>query len=131
MIRFLEKEHRNQLGQAPTRCARVEVVLERKTGNHDLFELLVDLDNGQVKAKQYHKGKHSYIDSAYMKKVEEACLVDSRVQEEIRSLELPAGATVVVEPWAYATDGMHDMTQRVTMVMSSPPQSILLELTHR
>ncbi|RSL51969.1 hypothetical protein CEP53_008257 [Fusarium sp. AF-6] len=116
MIQFLEKEHRNQLtGQPPTRCARVEVVLESKTGNHELFELLVDLDNNRVTAKQHHKGKHSYIDSEYMRKVEEACLADERVREEIRTLNLPTGATVVVEPWAYATDGMNDMTQRVTM----------------
>ncbi|WAO86047.1 Amine oxidase [Fusarium falciforme] len=116
MIRFLEKEHRNQpTGQAPTRCARVEVVLESKTGNHELFELLADLDNSRVTAKQHHKGKHSYIDSDYMRKVEEACLANKQVQDEIRSLNLPAGATVVVEPWAYATDGMNDMTQRVTM----------------
>lgn len=121
MIQFLEKEHRNQpTGQPPTRCARVEVVLESKTGNHELFELLVDLDSSRVTAKQHHKGKHSYIDSNYMKKVEEACLADDRVQEEIRSLNLPAGATVVVEPWAYATDGMNDMTQRVSMVGQLP-----------
>ncbi|KAJ4324081.1 hypothetical protein N0V84_004047 [Fusarium piperis] len=116
MIQFLEKKHRNQpTGRPPTRCARVEVVLESKTGNHELFELLVDLDNNRVTAKQHHKGKHSYIDSDYMRKVEEACLDDGRVQEEIRTLDLPAGATVVVEPWAYATDGMNDMTQRITM----------------
>ncbi|EEY16575.1 copper amine oxidase [Verticillium alfalfae VaMs.102] len=116
MIPFLEKEHRHQpVGVPPTRCARVEVVLESKTGNHELFELLVDLDNNRVTAKQHHKGKHSYIDSDYMRKVENACLADERVQQQIRSLDLPSCATVVVEPWAYATDGMNDMTQRITM----------------
>lgn len=53
-----------------------------------------------------------------MKKVEQACLADADVQEEIRCLKLPEGATAVVEPWAYATDGMNDMSQRVTMVCS-------------
>ncbi|KAM5347546.1 hypothetical protein ACJ41O_007370 [Fusarium nematophilum] len=116
MTRFLEKEHGNQpTGQPPPRCARVEVVLENKSGNHELFELLVDLDDERVAAKQHHKGKHSYIDPEYMKKVEVACLADADVQEEIRRLDLPDGATVVVEPWAYATDGMNDMAQRVTM----------------
>jgi primary-amine oxidase len=51
-----------------------------------------------------------------MKAVEEACLADERVQAEIKTLNVPDGATVVVEPWAYATDGMNDMTDRVTMV---------------
>lgn len=117
MIQFLEKEHRKQpTGPAPTRCARVEVVVKGVNGNNELFELLVDLDQNKVAKKQHQKGKHSYIDAAYMKEVEMACLANERVQAEIRTLDLPEGSTVVVEPWAYATDGMNDMTQRVTMV---------------
>ncbi len=117
MVPFLESEHRDQLeGKSPMRCARVEVVLENQTEDNELFELLVDLDNNRVNSKQHHRGKHSYIDSNYMKKVEAACLADADVQEEIRRLELPDSATVVVEPWAYATDGMNDMSRRITMV---------------
>ena len=47
---------------------------------------------------------------------EAACLADPRVQEEIRALHLPEEAFVCVEPWAYGTDGMHDMTKRIVMV---------------
>ncbi|QSS63854.1 amine oxidase [Histoplasma capsulatum] len=50
-----------------------------------------------------------------MKAVEASCLANDEVQATIRSLDLPAGSTVVVEPWAYATDGMNDMAQRITM----------------
>jgi primary-amine oxidase len=117
MIEFLEKQHRKQpTGLAPTRCARVEVVIKGLSGNNELFDLLVDLDHDKVTAKQHQKGKHSYIDAAYMKEVEMACLANEEVQAEIRLLNLPPGASVVVEPWAYATDGMNDMSQRITMV---------------
>lgn len=118
MIPFLDKESRGQpTGQAPDRSARVEVVIENeKSAKNELFELLVDLDHDRVSAKQHLKGKHSYIDSEYMKQVEKACLANEEVQQEIRTLNLPDGATVVVEPWAYATDGLNDMTERVTMV---------------
>ncbi|KFG84721.1 hypothetical protein MANI_027263 [Metarhizium anisopliae] len=40
---------------------------------------------------------------------------DPQVQDEIKKLDLPPGSTVRVEPWAYATDGMNDMTQRVSV----------------
>ena len=119
MVAFLDKEHRKQVtGPAPARCARVEVVLEGQNGN-DLFELLVDLDRNEVIGKQYQPGKHSYIDSAYMQKVEKAARADDEVQKQIHALALPAGSSVVIEPWAYATDGENDMSQRVTMVRSS------------
>ncbi|OAX83818.1 hypothetical protein ACJ72_01819 [Emergomyces africanus] len=116
MIQYLEKEHRRQtIGDMPARSARVEVVVKGQNGANELFELFVDLHNGKVSHKQHLKGKHSYIDADYMKAVEAACLANEEVQAEIRSLDLPTGSTVVVEPWAYATDGMNDMTQRVSM----------------
>ena len=124
MTEFLEKEHRKQpLGLAPTRHARVEVIVKGSGDKNQLFELYVDLDNDKVVRKQHVEGKHTYIDSAYMQAVEASCLANERVQAEIRTLDLPEGATVVVEAWAYATDGMNDMTERVTMV-SSPFGSV-------
>lgn len=117
MIQYLEKEHHRQtIGEIPTRSARVEVVVKGANDANELFELFVDLHNDKVSHKQHLKGKHSYIDADYMKAVETACLANDEVQAEIRSLDLPAGSTVVVEPWAYATDGMNDMIQRLTMV---------------
>lgn len=117
MIDFLEKEHRKQpLGLEPTRHARVEVIIKGSDSKDQLLELVVDLDKDKVIRKQHVKGKHSYIDADYMQAVEAACLANADVQAEIRTLDLPDGATVVVEPWAYATDGMNDMTERVTMV---------------
>ncbi|TKW48514.1 Copper amine oxidase 1 [Colletotrichum tanaceti] len=50
-----------------------------------------------------------------MAQVAAAVLADQKVQQEIQTLKLPEGATVVVEPWAYATDGMKDMSERWTM----------------
>lgn len=120
MVQFLEKEHRRQtIGEIPARRARVEVVVKGVNDSNELFELVVDLDTDTVSSKKHLKGKHSYIDADFMKSVEAACLANEEVQAEIRTLKLPTGATVVVEPWAYATDGMNDMTQRVTMVCSS------------
>lgn len=124
---FLDNERCGKpSGQPPTRNARVEIVLSDDDHNHALFELLVDLDKNRVAAKQHVPGKHSYIDSGYMKQVEAACLANDEVQRQIATLDLPEGATVVVEPWAYATDGMNDMSQRVSMVgeIHPPPCSI-------
>ncbi|EGX90492.1 copper amine oxidase [Cordyceps militaris CM01] len=116
MILYLEKEHQKQpIDHVPTRYARIEVIVKGSRDENQLFELIVDLCSDQVVKKQHHKGKHSYIDSGYMQAVEKACLADERVQAEILTLNLPPEATVVVEAWAYATDGMNDMAERLTM----------------
>ncbi|KAG5808015.1 hypothetical protein H9Q74_007167 [Fusarium xylarioides] len=116
MITYLEKEHLNQpIDHTPTRHARVEASIKAETEGNHLFELIVDLDADKVVKKQHVEGKHSYIDTDYMKAVEAACLANEDVQDLIKTLDLPEGVTVVVEPWAYATDGMNDMTHRVSM----------------
>ncbi|KAF7588495.1 hypothetical protein BBP40_005631, partial [Aspergillus hancockii] len=116
MICFLEREHSGQpLNTRPTRTARVQMVTRSDAQKNQLIELLVDLDHGTIIKQEHLVGKHSYIDSSYMQSVEKACLADVRVQEEIRKLELPPGASVIVEPWAYAPDGMNDMSERITM----------------
>lgn len=123
MVPFLQSEHRGEPVRAsPARVARVQVSIPRDVGSGKFMELLVDLDQDAIVRQQHLAGKHPYIDSSYMKSVEKACLEDERVQAEIRSLELPPSASVIVEAWAYATDGMNDMSQRTTMVMAfSPP----------
>ncbi|KAJ3499515.1 hypothetical protein NLG97_g268 [Lecanicillium saksenae] len=116
MIQYLENEHQNKpIEETPVRYARIEVVVQGNRGENQLFELIVDLDSDKVVQKQHHQGKHSYIDSDYMQAVEKACLADENVQAEIKTLNLPPEATVVVEAWAYATDGTNDMTERLTM----------------
>lgn len=117
MIDCLEREHRKEPEKKrPSRCARVEVLVKPHAGKHELHELFVNLDESKITGQKYLIGKHSYIDSAYMKEVEAACLADKQVQEEIRKLDLPPGSTAIVEPWAYATDGANDMSERITMV---------------
>ena len=46
---------------------------------------------------------------------EKACLTDPRVQEEIRLMDLPEDAVVCIEPWTYGTDGMNDMSKRISL----------------
>ena len=118
MLSFLESSNRED---RPARCVRVDVVVETvdKEEKFALFELLVDLDQGKVVAKQHHRGKHSYIDTEFMQRVEKACLADEEVKRQISGLGLPEGAEAVVEPWAYATDGENDMRRRVSMVSRS------------
>ncbi|KAL7926009.1 copper amine oxidase [Trichoderma austrokoningii] len=120
MIAFLDHRY-NGTGTGttttrPARQARVQVIASPapKEANQ-LFELIVDLDTQSVVKLENLKGKHSFIDSSYMGKVEKACLADARVQAEIQTLRLPDEAVVCVEAWAYATDGMIDMTERITM----------------
>jgi primary-amine oxidase len=128
MIRYLDSEHGGKpFEHTPTRCARVEVVIKLKE-EIALFELLVDLDNNKVVAKQHQRGKHSHIDTTFMQQVEAACLSDEKVHEQIRILDLPEGSSVVVEPWAYATDGENDMSRRLSMV-SVPQASTYMRLS--
>ncbi|KAF2450204.1 hypothetical protein P171DRAFT_377133 [Karstenula rhodostoma CBS 690.94] len=116
MIAFLNQEHRKSpVERVPIRCARVEITLKIAAGGNELHEIHVDLTESSILKQQVSKGKHSYIDSEYMKEVEIACMADQRVQDEIKKLDLPLGASVVVEPWAYATDGQNDMSKRVSM----------------
>lgn len=119
MLAFLEQEHSGQaITETPPRVAMVQVLIPGDGSEpHKLFEVIVNLDKESIVEKQHLVGKHSYIDAEYMKEVERACMADPSVKEEIISLDLPEGATVCVEPWAYATDGMNDMTRRVTMVL--------------
>lgn len=121
MIPFLEREHRGQPPVSrPARTARVQVIVRNESGSkNDLIELLVDLNRSAVTRQETLKGKHSYIDSEYMQAVEKACNADPRIQAEIKKLKLPPDASVVIEPWAYATDGMNDMSERTTMVRTS------------
>ena len=124
MVDFLEKEHRKQpVSSAPTRCARVQVVVSPSGAPNRLFELEVDLDENKISKQTELQGKHSHIDPGYMQEVEAACMADERVKHEIKLLDLPAGSQVIIEPWAYATDGMNDMTQRVSMVYCLPVTS--------
>lgn len=117
MVRWLASQDQNHNGvEKPPRCARVQVVLLEGEGPGQLYDLLVDLDQARVVKKEHLPGKHSYIDSSYMRAVEEACRTDPRVQAEIEKLNLPIGSTVCIEPWAYATDGEIDTSQRTTMV---------------
>ncbi|KAF4541619.1 Copper amine oxidase [Lasiodiplodia theobromae] len=116
MIPFLEHEH-SGIGSVstPSRVAKVQAYVGQAGEKKKFTEFMVNLNTRCIQSEQELPGKHSYIDADYMRQVEKACLADSRVQDEIRSLNLPEGATVVVEPWAYATDGMNDMNERVTM----------------
>jgi primary-amine oxidase len=124
MVAFLEKEHlRETQTPRPPRVARVQVTVPSASGSYELVELLVDLDSAKLIKQEHLVGKHPYIDSAYMQAVEKACRENARVQAEIQKLKLPAGASVVIEPWAYATDGMKDMSERTTMVCASPRNS--------
>lgn len=104
----------------PARTARVQIITPENDKTQALQELIVDLDKNIVVKKIPLKGKHSYIDPEFMQAVEKVCLADKQVQAEIAKLNLPVGSTVCVEPWAYATDGMNDMTQRVSMVGTAP-----------
>lgn len=123
MIGFLDRQHAGEATDPlrPPREAMVQVVIETRRGPNQLFELVVNLDAGAVVRREHLEGRHSYIDAAYMKAVEAACISDPRIQDEIKTLDLPPGATVVVEPWAYATDGMIDTAERTSMVSKTSP----------
>ncbi|ETN43938.1 uncharacterized protein HMPREF1541_11069 [Cyphellophora europaea CBS 101466] len=112
----------------PARTARVQIIIRRhgpasasspttdtRTPINQLHELLVDLNQRQITEQHILDGKHSYVDTTYMQAVEKVCMENEDVQREIATLQLPKGATVVVEPWAYATDGEIDVRERTSM----------------
>ncbi|KIV86849.1 hypothetical protein PV11_02433 [Exophiala sideris] len=115
MIRFLEDEH-NQVPSpsAPTRVAMVQVFLGPRDSDH-FYQLKVDVSSGKILEERQLKGCHPHVDATDMRKAEQECLKDPEVQAAIKAMNLPEGATVNVEPWTYATDGMHDMSQKITM----------------
>src|SRR4051812_27069285 len=110
MIAFLDQEHSGNSTTPPKRIAKLHAYISKK-----FHEILVDVKCKTIISDDILHGKHSHVDSAYMKQVEHACLQDTRVQAEIEALHLPARAIVIVEPWTYATDGMNDMSSRITM----------------
>lgn len=113
MIKYLDAEHEGKVPeQGPVRAAMVQFYAATPK---DFMQCKVDLNAGTIIDQQPLTGRHSYIDGEDMKKSEQACLADPRVQEAIKASDLPEGATVVVEPWTYATDGMFDPKERVAM----------------
>ncbi|KAF2123231.1 copper amine oxidase [Lophiotrema nucula] len=107
---YLDAEHARRTPRPLKRVAKVHAYIDKA-----FHEIFVDVNERSIVFHDVLHGRHSHIDSAYMKKVEAACLQDEHVQAEIDSLHLPEGATVIVEPWTYATDGMNDMRERTTM----------------
>ncbi|KAJ5280673.1 hypothetical protein N7478_006045 [Penicillium angulare] len=113
MVPFL-KNKTNNTYKRPERIARVQVSILVDEENK-FVELWVNLDHSVILKNEHLVGKHPYIDSDYMQAVENACLADKGVQEQIGHLQLPDSARVIVEAWAYATDGTKDMSQRTSM----------------
>lgn len=117
MIIYLDHEYgipQQDHATAPARCARVQAYVDKK-----FCEFKVDLGKKAIVSEEVLPGRHSHIDSDFMGKVGQACLEDAQVKEAVAALKLPEGATVVVEPWTYGTDGMNDMSKLVTMVCPS------------
>ncbi|KAK3996251.1 copper amine oxidase [Cladorrhinum sp. PSN332] len=107
MVPFLDQEHTIP---PPARTAKVHAYV-----NKAFMEFKVNLDIKTITSEQTHLDRHAHIDGGYMRKVELACLAHPKVKEQVEALKLPENATVVVEPWTYGTDGMNDMSKRVTM----------------
>lgn len=116
MIKFLEAESDNSLPQTtPTRVAMVQAFLGPRDSEH-FFQLKVDVVSGEIIEQEQLLGCHPHVDATDMQKIEQACLGDLEVQTAIKEMQLPEGALVKIEPWTYATDGMNDMSHKITMV---------------
>ncbi|KAF2727213.1 copper amine oxidase [Polyplosphaeria fusca] len=110
MVQYIEQEHSHRSPAPPKRIAKVHAYFDKS-----FHELMVNVETHAIISHDVLKGRHSHVDTAFMKQVETACLADDQIQAEIKALNLPQGAKVIVEPWTYATDGMNDMSQRITM----------------
>jgi primary-amine oxidase len=124
MMAFLDAEHNGHSAlKRPARLATVQVFLGAKRDSEHFYELKVNVENGDIVHKEQLIGRHPHVDGNDMVKTEKACLEDPRVQSAIRELQLPEGAAVKIEPWTYATDGMNDMKEKITMVSMARPWS--------
>lgn len=115
MIPFLDAEHGLGQPSKPARVAMVQTFLGPRNSDH-FYQLKVDVNSGEITDKRQLAGCHPHVDASDMQKAEAECLKDARVQAAIKAMQLPEGATVKIEPWTYATDGMNDMSQKITMV---------------
>lgn len=113
MMPFLDLEHgvTDTPAKTPARMALVHVHVDKA-----FHELKVDLDQQSVPSDEVVQGRHAHIDPEFHHQVEVACLADPEVQKLVEDMKLPEEATVVVEPWVYGTDGLNDMSERLTMV---------------
>jgi primary-amine oxidase len=112
---FLDAEANGTTTSLPARIAMVQTFLGPRDSDH-FFQLKVDVATGKVVEKKQLVGCHPHVDANDMKEAEQACLNDPRVQAAIKDMQLPEGAEVRIEPWTYATDGMYDMSNKITMV---------------
>ncbi|KAK3337812.1 copper amine oxidase [Cercophora scortea] len=112
MVAYLDSEHGIDHRSSTTlrRISKVQAYVDKV-----LHEFSIDLDHQTVLSDEIHRGRHSHIDPDFMRRVELACMAHPCVRHEIELLRLPQGATVVVEPWTYGTDGMNEMSRLVTM----------------
>jgi primary-amine oxidase len=124
MITFLDAEHsgRLDLDSKPARLATVQVFLGAQRTSEHFYELKVDVATGEIVRKEQLLGRHPHVDGNDGVRTEKACLEDPAVQAAIKDLHLPDGAEVKIEPWTYATDGMNDMKQKITMVCTVPTE---------
>ncbi|TLD16969.1 uncharacterized protein PgNI_02190 [Pyricularia grisea] len=108
MVAFLETE---APVTRPDRLARVQAFVQNM-----LHDIIVNLSVEEIVKDEELVGRHSFSDTVFMQNVAEATMEDPRVQDEIKQLNLPEGAVVIVEPWSYGTDGENDMSERLAMV---------------
>ncbi len=117
MVLFLDAEHKGHSTIIrPPRHATVQVFLGAKRDSEHFYELRVNVESGEIVHNEKLSGRHPHVDGDDMIKTEAACLNDPGVQAAIHDLQLPDGAVVKIEPWTYATDGMNDMSRKITMV---------------
>ncbi|KIW11821.1 hypothetical protein PV08_09094 [Exophiala spinifera] len=115
MIKYLEAEHGDYLQTITLpRLAMVQTFLGPRDSSH-YYQLKVDVETGGIVEQKQLVGCHGHVDATDMQRAERECLNDARVQAAIRDMKLPAGAEVKIEPWTYATDGMNDMSEKITM----------------
>lgn len=115
MTKYLEAEHGARLqNPALRRLAMVQTFLGPRDSNH-YYQLKVDVETGGIMEQKQLVGCHPHVDATDMQKAEQECLNDPRVQAAIKDMKLPVGAEVKIEPWTYATDGMNDMSEKITM----------------
>lgn len=117
MTVFLDAEHADggHTLAYPARLAMVQTFLGPRNSDN-FYQLKVNVESGEIVHKEQLTGCHPHVDANDMQKTERACLDDPQVQEAIKNLKLPEGAIIKIEPWTYATDGMNDMKQKITMV---------------
>ncbi|KFX92647.1 hypothetical protein V490_05258 [Pseudogymnoascus sp. VKM F-3557] len=106
LLPYLQAE---RSGSTPAKIDRKAFVLYYIRNTDKLHEAVVNLSEGKVESNvRLGANVHSNADGDEIMMTEKVALEDEGMKAAIAKLQLPEGSVVIVDPWIYGSDGVHD-----------------------